>query len=68
VLDPATADFKRSAQEFLDRADAIILHDTGQATWRGVSLTSVADRPSFYIRPPAYVTPEIVQFVKSKLG
>ena len=68
VLDPATADFKTSAQEFLDRADAIILHDKGQATWRGVSLTPVADRPIFYIRPPGYVTSEIVQFVKSKLG
>src|SRR5207245_1790078 len=26
VLDPATADFKRSAQEFLDQANAVILH------------------------------------------
>ena len=28
VLDPATADFKNSAREFLDRADAVILHDS----------------------------------------
>jgi hypothetical protein len=68
VIDPAIADFKKSAQEFLDRADAIILHDKGQGTWRGVSLKLVADRPIFYIRPPAYVRPEIVQFVNSKLG
>ena len=27
VLDPATADFKKSAQEFMDRADAVILHE-----------------------------------------
>jgi len=27
VLDAATADFKASAQQFLDRADAVILHD-----------------------------------------
>ena len=27
VLDAATADFKTSAQEFLDRADAVVLHD-----------------------------------------
>ena len=27
VLDPATADFKNSAREFLDRADAVIVHD-----------------------------------------
>jgi len=37
VLAPATADFKRSAQEFLDRADAVILHETnGDQTWSGV--------------------------------
>ena len=27
VLDPGTEDFKKSAQEFLDRAEAVILHD-----------------------------------------
>ena len=44
VLDPATADFKKSAQEFLDRADAVILHqsETTDAAWRQISL-----------RPPA---------------
>ena len=26
VLDPSTSDFKSSAQEFLDRADAVLLH------------------------------------------
>src|SRR5579863_1776689 len=42
VLDPATADFKRSAQEFLDQADAVVLHapknDGGNAAWTGISL------------------------------
>src|SRR6201993_2106154 len=28
VLDPSTADFKNSAREFLDRADAVILHQS----------------------------------------
>ena len=73
VLDPATADFKRSAQEFLDQADAVILHapketDVGKATWTGVSLKPVAKRPIFQIHPPDYVTAEIVDFVKSKLS
>ena len=27
VLDPENPDFKKSAQEFLDRADAVILHN-----------------------------------------
>ena len=61
VLDPATADFKNSAREFLDRAHAVILHEApGGAAWQAVSLKPVADRPVFRITPPKYVTPEIV--------
>src|SRR5579862_5662938 len=68
VLDPATADFKRSAQEFLDRADAVILHRApGKGAWAGISLKPVADRPIFEIQPPDYVTPEIIEFVKKSL-
>lgn len=68
VLDPSTADFKNSAREFLDRAHAVILHDAdGQAAWRDVSLKPVTALPVFRIRPPEYVTPEITEFVHSKL-
>lgn len=69
VLDPATEDFKTSAQEFLDRADAVILHDgkVGKPDWQGVSLKPVAGRPVFHICPPQYVTPEIVEFVRKRL-
>ena len=67
VLDPATADFKNSAREFLDRADGVILHETGESAWQAVSLKPVADRPLFRITAPMYVTPEIVQFVRSSL-
>src|SRR5207253_7727264 len=77
VLDPATADFKASALEFLDRATAVILHEPAQRegkqpeaekfTWQKVSLKPVADKPIFRIQPPPYVTPEIVDFVKSQL-
>jgi len=77
VLDPSTADFKTSAQEFLDRASAVILHDQTQNDgqqieaekfiWQKVSLKPVAHKPMFRIQPPPYVTPEIVDFVKSKL-
>jgi len=69
VLDPSTEDFKNSAREFLDRAGAVILHDrsrTGLA-WQGVSLKPVAERPVFRITPPPYVTPGIVDFVRSSL-
>jgi len=67
VLDPATVDFKNSAREFLDRADGVILHDTGESAWQAVSLKPVADRPLFRITPPMYVTPEVIQFVHSSL-
>jgi hypothetical protein len=71
VLDPGTEDFKNSAQEFLDRAGAVILHDSsksGGSAWHGVSLKPVVDRPLFRIAPPPYVTEEIVEFVRSRLG
>jgi hypothetical protein len=68
VLDAATADFKTSAQQFLDRADAVILHDAADdVAWKNVSLKPVAARPMFHIKPPQYVTPELVEFVRRKL-
>jgi hypothetical protein len=68
VLDPATADFKNSAKEFLDRADAVILHDAGgESTWEAVSLKPVAGQPVFRIAPPNYVTREIAEFVRASL-
>jgi hypothetical protein len=68
VLDPHTADFKNSAREFLDRADAVILHAADAAVvWEAVSLKPLANRPIFRIAPPNYVTPEVVSYVRSKL-
>jgi hypothetical protein len=71
VLDPGTEDFKTSAREFLDRAGAVILHDgsgAGASAWHDVSLKPVAGRPIFRIAPPPYVTPEIVEFVRSSVA
>lgn len=70
VLDPATADFKASAQQFLDRADAVLLHSVENSkspAWERVSLKPVIDRPTFKISPPNYVTPEVVEFVRERL-
>ncbi len=71
ALDPAAADFKSSAQQFLDRADAVLLQSTSRSdspAWKQVSLKPVANRPIFAISPPAYVTDEIVAFVRTHLG
>jgi hypothetical protein len=70
VLDASTKDFKVSAMEFLDRADAVILHQRatdGPAAWELVRLDQIAAKPTFTIQPPPYVTPEIVEFVRGKL-
>jgi len=71
VLDPQTADFKASAQNYLDRADAVLLHSvegSEDPVWKQVSLKPVIDRPMFTISPPDYVTPEVVEFVRARLS
>jgi hypothetical protein len=69
VLDADKADFKVSANEFLDRADAVIFHNSGSGPqWQGVDVERISGKPSFSIQPPPYVTPEIVDFVRQKLA
>jgi len=69
VLDAATEDFKVSAQIYLDRADAVILHDgDADVAWKTVSLKPVAAKPTFRITPPRYVTPDLVDFVRARLA
>jgi len=68
VLDPDTEDFKATAQQFLDRADAVVLHEAVGSRWNGISLKPVASRPVFSIRPPKYVTVEIAAFVSNRLS
>lgn len=68
VLDAATADFKLSAQQFMDRADVVVLHNGSDETaWKSVSLRPVAGKPIFRITPPQYVTSELVEFVRGKM-
>jgi molybdopterin-guanine dinucleotide biosynthesis protein len=70
VLDPATVDFKESARLFLDRADAVLLPDgeLGRPEWKGVSLKLLAGTPLLTMRPPVYVTDEVLAFVEARLG
>jgi hypothetical protein len=72
VLDAANPDFKASAKEFLDRADAVILQNAKiighEVVWgHKVSLKPVKRKAIFYITPPPYVTSEIVDFVREKI-
>jgi len=70
VLDNATADFKDSARLYLDRADAILLRESGlklEPRWTGVAARLIEDKPRFVIAPPDYMTDSLVDFVRAKL-
>lgn len=72
VLDFSIADFKESARRYLPRADAVVLHDPvnshQEPAWEQVSRAHLAGKPVFYICPPSYITAEIVDFVRQKIG
>jgi hypothetical protein len=69
VLDPAVADFKPSAAQFLDRADALLMPrgSTQSPSWPGISSELFARIPAFVI-PPSCDAPEFALFVARKLG
>lgn len=70
VLDPAVEDFKESARLYLDRADAILVPEgvLRQPEWKGVSLKLVQGTPILAMRPPVYVTDEVVRFVAARIS
>ena len=74
VLDFATSDFKRSAREYLDRADAVLVHEPSASgsdivpSWDDVSLRTISKANTFRIHPPQYVTPELVRFVRDRVA
>ena len=69
VLDYSTADFKDSARDFLDRADAVLLHAAKHVdavpSWKDVSLKLLQGKRVFPIIPPDYVTPDLVEAQRS---
>lgn len=69
VLDTGTADFKKSAQKYLQHAHALIVHlqDGTKPAWANASVETIKGQPRFAIRPPDYVTDEIVEFVRARL-
>lgn len=72
VLNPAIHDFKLSAQKFFDRADAFVVHESESGREARYSANilpqSLATKPAFYIRPPEYATPALVEFVRARLN
>lgn len=70
VLDYGTADFKSSARAYLDRADAVLLHNESRGLvpqWKDVSARLFAGKPVFWIRHGDYTPAPLVEFVRSRV-
>lgn len=65
VVDPAVADFKDSAKMFLECADAVLVPEGG---WREGAPKIAEATVVLPMRPPVYVTQEVVEFVRKRLG
>jgi hypothetical protein len=67
LLDFSCEDFKPSSMRFLDRADAFLVIDRGinAPLWAEVARGVWDGKPQFAVKPPRYVTPEVLDFLKS---
>ena len=70
LLDFGCEDFKASSLRFMDRADGFVVIDRGinAPLWEGVARGLWDDKPQFLVKPPRYVTPELTEFVASRLA
>jgi hypothetical protein len=73
ALDPATPDFKRSANSALNRADAFILRSplaslasTAQPPWQDVSTSWFYRRPQFLQPLGASLPADLIEFVRTR--
>jgi len=68
VLDFGCEDFKPSSLRWLDRADGFLIVDRGinAPLWADVARGLWDGKPNFLIKPPRYVTAEVVEFVRSR--
>ena len=65
VWDSDVSDIKASAARFLCRADAVLCSSrTGERT---LPEHALADKPRFFVPPPAYTSDDLVDFVRSRL-
>jgi hypothetical protein len=69
VLDFSCGDFKPSSLRFMDGADAFVVIDRGinVPMWEDVARGLWDRKPQFLVKPPAYVTAAVSDFVRSRL-
>jgi hypothetical protein len=72
VLDARVADFKPSAQYFLDRADALLRvvppNANGPQRWPDQAPARAQRRPQIFLHPPEFAPPALVRFLQQRLS
>ena len=70
LLDFSCEDFKASSLRLMDRADGFVVIDRGinAPVWEAVARGMWDGKPRFLVKPPRYVTAEVVDFVRSKIS
>ncbi len=71
VLNFSVADFKPSAQYFLDRADAVLISSPPAQTtpvWSDALQRIVEKKPKFFLAPPSFMPPELKTFLRQRLS
>jgi hypothetical protein len=69
VLQYDVDDFKLSSRLYLNRADAFVIPVSEQngPRWPGIDADVVQKKPLFAVRPPSFVSEELLSFVRNKL-
>ncbi len=69
VLDPGNPEFKSSARQYLQQASAVVLNEVGRKNfrWDKALLEQVMRKPIFRVRPPHFLSADLVEFVRKKL-
>jgi hypothetical protein len=70
VLRYDVADFKQSSRRFLDRADALVVVDSGRGEprWPGVDRELLRQKPVFRAEPPAFECPGLALLCSERLA
>lgn len=70
VLDRSRRDFKPSARQFLERADALVSVGpvVDARAWPGLSPATFARKPVFQVSARDYSNPDLCRFVRQKLA
>jgi len=68
LLDFSCEDFKASSLRFMDRVDGFVVIDRGinAPLWEEVARGLWDGKPRFLVKPPRYVTAEVLEFVKAR--